>query len=85
MQGRPQGDEVLKGLDGYEQMMNSFETNAKDFWGMWGQSGEPMVQGIEASVQMQRACLQLLRQASGAGGVTGPNLWRPRAIRTPTF
>ena len=52
-------------------MLNTFETNAKDFWGMWGQPEEPMVQGIEASVQMQRTCLQLLRQASGAGG-NGP-------------
>ena len=67
MQGRPQGDEVRQGIDGYEQMMNTFETNAKEFWGMWGQPGEPMVQGIEASVQMQRAYLQLLRQASGTG------------------
>jgi hypothetical protein len=48
-------------------MLNTFENNAKDFWEMWGAPGGPMVQGIEASVQMQRAYLQLLRQASGAG------------------
>jgi hypothetical protein len=47
--------------------LNTFENNAKDFWELWGAPGEPMVQGIEASVQMQRAYLQLLRRASGAG------------------
>ena len=71
-EGRPDSDEAQQqALEAYEQMLNTFETNAKDFWGMWGQPGEPMVQGIEASVQMQRTCLQLLRQASGAGG-NGP-------------
>jgi hypothetical protein len=68
-QGPPGGDEAQqKALEAYEQMLNTFENNAKDFWGMWGAPGESMVQGIEASVRMQRACLQLLRQASGAGG-----------------
>jgi len=67
-QGPAGGDQTLQqALEAYEQMLNTFETNAKDFWGMWGQPGKPMVQGIEASVQMQRAYLQLLRQASGTG------------------
>ena len=67
-QGPAGGDQTLQqALEAYEQMLNTFETNAKEFWGMWGQPGEPMVPGIEASVQMQRAYLQLLRQASGAG------------------
>jgi hypothetical protein len=67
-QGPAGGDQTLQqALEAYEQMLNTFETNAKDFWGMWGQPGEPMVQGIEASLQMQRAYLQLLRQASGTG------------------
>ena len=67
-QGPPGSDQAKQALEAYEQMLNTFENNAKDFWGMWGASGESMVQGIEASVQMQRSCLQLLRQASGAGG-----------------
>ena len=69
MQQGPAGsDQTLQqALEAYEQMLNTFETNAKEFWGMWGQPGEPMVQGIEASLQMQRAYLQLLRQASGTG------------------
>jgi hypothetical protein len=67
-QGPAGGDQTLQqALEAYEQMLNTFETNAKEFWGMWGQPGQPMVQGIEASVQMQRAYLQLLRQASGTG------------------
>ena len=67
-QGPAGGDHTLQqALEAYEQMLNTFATNAKEFWGMWGQPGEPMVQGIEASVQMQRAYLQLLRQASGTG------------------
>ena len=67
-QGPAGGDQTLQqALEAYEQMLNTFETNAKEFWGMWGQPGEPMVQGIEASLQMQRAYLQLLRQASGTG------------------
>jgi hypothetical protein len=30
MQG-PLGDEALQGLDAYEQMVNTFEKNAKDY------------------------------------------------------
>jgi len=56
-EGPPGSVEALQqALEAYEQMLNTFETNAKD-WGMWGQPGEPMVQGIEASVQMPRTCL----------------------------
>jgi hypothetical protein len=31
MQG-PQGDEALQGLDGYDQMVNTFALNAKAYW-----------------------------------------------------
>ena len=47
MQG-PRGDEALRGLEAYEQMVNTFEKNAKDYWAVWGALGEPMVRGIEA-------------------------------------
>ena len=61
---RPHGDEALQeGLDGYEQMVDTFAENAKAFWGAWGPPGQPMIQGIEAWAQMQRAYLQWLRQA----------------------
>ena len=54
MQGL-QGDEALAGLDTYEQMLNTFAQQAKSYWRMWGPLGEPMIQGIDAWVQMQRA------------------------------
>ncbi len=65
MQEGPQGDEPLQGLDGYEQMVNTFAEQAKMFWRMWGPAGEPMVRGIEAWAEMQRAYLQWLRQTTG--------------------
>ena len=63
MQGGPQGgDEVLQGVDGYEQMMNTFAQQAKTFWRSLGPAGEPMVLGIESFAQMQSAYIQWLRQ-----------------------
>ncbi len=67
MQEGPQGDEPLQGLDGYEQMVNTFAEQAKMFWRMWGPAGEPMVRGIEAWAEMQRAYIQWFRQTTGAG------------------
>jgi hypothetical protein len=64
MQG-PRGDEVLQGLDGYEQTVNTFADQAKAYWRMWGPIGEPMILGIEAWAEMQRATLQLMRQSMG--------------------
>ena len=63
---RPRGEEVLRGLDGYERMVNTFAQNAKAYWGLWGPLGEPMAHGVEAWAQMQRAYLQWLRQTPGA-------------------
>ncbi len=68
MQQGPRGDEALQGVDGYEQMVNTFAEQAKMFWRVWGPPGEPMVQGIEAWAQMQHAYIQWLRQTLGAGG-----------------
>jgi hypothetical protein len=67
MQEGPRGDEPIQGLDGYEQMVNTFAEQAKMFWRMWGPAGEPMVRGIEAWAEVQRAYLQWLRQTSGVG------------------
>jgi hypothetical protein len=67
MQG-PRGDEVLQALDGYEQMVDTFAEQAKAYWGLWGPLGESMVRGVDAWAEVQRAYLQWLRQASGAGG-----------------
>ena len=68
MQEGPRGDEPIQGLDGYEQMVNTFAEQAKTFWRSWGPTGEPMVQGIEAWTQMQRGYIQWLRQTFQAGG-----------------
>ena len=64
MQG-PRGDEVLQGLDGYEQMVNTFADQAKAYWRMWGPLGEPMLNGVEYWESMQRTYIQWLRQNMG--------------------
>ena len=64
MQG-PQGNEAIQGLDGYEQMVDTFTEQAKAYWKLWGPQGEPMVRGIDAWAEMQRASVQLLRQNTG--------------------
>jgi hypothetical protein len=63
----PQDDEGLRGLDGYEQMLNTFAENAKVFWRLWGPLGEPMVRVVDAWVEQQRSYLQWLRQNYGEG------------------
>jgi hypothetical protein len=66
MQG-PRSDEALRGLDGYEQMVYNFAEQAKAYWRLWGPLGEPMVRGVDAWAEGQRAYLQWLRQVYGAG------------------
>jgi hypothetical protein len=74
MQGRPQGDEVRQGIDGYEQMMNTFAQQANTFWRSLGPAGEPMALGIESWAQMQSAYIQWLRQAARSSGESSPGL-----------
>jgi hypothetical protein len=66
MQGSP-GKEPLQGLDGYEQMVNTFAENAKAYWRLWGPLGEPMVRVIDAWAEQQRSYLQWLRQIMERG------------------
>jgi hypothetical protein len=61
MQGPPD-DEALQGLDGYEQMVNTFAENAKAYWRLWGPLGEPMVRIVDGWAEQQRAYLRWLRQ-----------------------
>jgi hypothetical protein len=61
----PGNDEALQGLDGYEQMVNTFAEQAKAYWRLWGPLGEPMVRGIDAWAGVQRAYVQWLRQTMG--------------------
>jgi hypothetical protein len=74
MQGRPQLDALRQGIDDYEQMMNTFTEQAKTFWKSMGPAGEPMAQGIESFVQMQRAYLRWLGQAMRTSGMPLPGL-----------
>ena len=66
MQG-PLGGEISQGIDGYEQMVNTFAAQGKLFWRSLGPAGEPIVVNIEAWAQMQHAYIQWLRQHTGAG------------------
>jgi hypothetical protein len=66
MQG-PQDDEALRGLDGYEQMLDIFAQNAKAYWRTWGPPGEPMIRVVDAWVEQQRAYLQWLRRNYAEG------------------
>ena len=64
MQG-PWGDEALRGLDGYEQMVDNFAEHAKAYWRLWGPLGEPMIRIVDAWVEQQRTYLRWLRQNYG--------------------
>ena len=68
------GDEVLQGLDAYEQMVNTFAQQAKSYWRLWGPPGEAMGQGVEAWAQMQRTYIQWLRQVY-VGGINFNSPW----------
>jgi hypothetical protein len=70
MQGRPQGEAVQLGIDGYEQMMNTFAQQATTFWKSMGPAGEPMALSIESFAQMQRAYIQWLAQAQRTSGAS---------------
>jgi len=59
---RPRYDEAVRGLDGYEQMVDTFAQNAKTYWRLWGTLGEPMVHGIEAWAEVQHGYIQWLRK-----------------------
>jgi len=66
MQERPRGtQEMLRGLGFAEYMVGAFEKSAVFYWRMWGPLGEPMIRGIEAWAEMQRAYVQWLRQSMG--------------------
>ena len=61
----PHDDEGLRGIEGYEQMLNTFAENARAYWRLWGPLGEPMVRVVDAWVEQQRSYLQWLRQNYG--------------------
>ncbi len=61
----PQDNEGLRGLDAYEQVLNTFAESARGYWQLWGPLGEPMVRVVDAWVEQQRSYLQWLRQNYG--------------------
>ncbi len=61
------GDDVLRRLDAYEQMVDDFAGRAQSYWRLWGPPGEAMGLGVEAWAQMQRAYIQWLRQIYESG------------------
>ena len=64
--GGPGGaNDPLQGLEVYEQMVDTFAEQAKLYWRMWGPQGEPVIRGIDAWAEMQRAYVQWLRQNMG--------------------
>jgi hypothetical protein len=65
MQGGPGGNDPLQGLEVYEQRVDTFAEQAKLYWRMWGPQGEPVIRGIDAWAEMQRAYVQWLRQNMG--------------------
>ena len=68
MQESRNREATLRWLEIAEGMVRGFAENAKFYWRMWGPLGEPMVRGVDAWAEMQRAYLQWLRQIYGAGG-----------------
>jgi len=71
------GDEAQQGLSGYEQLLDSVAEQAKAFWRSWGPPGEPMVRGIEAWAEIQRAYIGWLRQSFEAQGEAAQRTTKP--------
>ncbi len=67
MQGPPGAGDGPPGLYVYEQIVQTFAKNAKDFWRAWGPMGEPMIRDVDAWAQTQRQYVQYVRQASREG------------------
>jgi hypothetical protein len=63
----PRGDEALRGLDGYEQMVDTFAQEAKAYWRLWGPLGEPMVRTVDGWANQQRSYLRWLRENHAEG------------------
>ena len=64
MQGRP-NEETLRGMDGYEHMVNTAAENAKAYWKLWGPIGEPMIRSIDAHASTLRGYLAWLGETYG--------------------
>jgi hypothetical protein len=58
-------DEALRGLDAYEQMLDTFADQAKAYWGLWGMLGEHMARNVDSWATHQRSYTEWLRQNQG--------------------
>ena len=67
MQG-PRGDEALRSLEAYEQMLDTFAEQAKAYWKTWGVMGEHMVRNVDSWATHQRSYIDWLRQNRGVEG-----------------
>src|SRR5215212_7114099 len=68
---RPQGNEALRGIDGYEQMVNTFAKNAKAYWRLWGPrrgdlGGAAMLVPVVATAKLWRGQSSLGLPLAGA-------------------
>jgi hypothetical protein len=61
------GEEFLRSLDMYEQIVHAFAEQSKAYWKIWGPMGEPMLNGVEYWEAMQGEFMRWLRQNRGAG------------------
>jgi hypothetical protein len=64
----PRGDKSMQGLDGYEQMMDTFAEQAKAYWRSWGMLGDHMLRNVDSWVTHQRSYIEWLRRNSGVDG-----------------
>ena len=64
---RPQSEEALGRLDDYEQRVDLFAEQARDYWRLWGPLGEHMVRGIDGWANQQHSYLRWLRHNHGEG------------------
>ncbi|MCA1729204.1 MAG: hypothetical protein LC751_07290 [Actinobacteria bacterium] len=63
----PRSEELLRGLDMYEQIVHAFAKQSKAYWRIWGPMGQPMLQGVEYWEEMQGEFIRWLRQNRGSG------------------
>jgi hypothetical protein len=68
--GGPRGDEALRQVDIYEQMVDAFAKQSRAYWKRWGPLGEPILNGVEYWEGTQQAWKLWFRETYGTN-------WRP--------
>jgi hypothetical protein len=62
LHGSRDDEQALRGLDGYEQMLDTFAQQAKAYWRLWGPLGEPMVRTVDGWTKQQHSYLRWVRE-----------------------